>query len=315
MKTLHICNVNFEWDLGANSKLGLKESFMVHPNFMQFQFLPLLYGKEGDGVVVTHPPPIKIGKMNIHLFDEKVTGYDRIETWGWSKRIEEWTDLPYEVPPCLREVASKKFSFTHSPKLPGGKLLHHSQEVEKWIETGSYPKVLKTCYGFSGRGHFVLNNKDEYSRVKESVFKELEKGHPLIGEPWVKRQMDFSTQWFLGDEISFLGATILENSESGTYNKTLIGKEIPFLEEQKEKAKIILRIMQEMGFRGNVGIDAMVYDNILHPIVEINPRKTMGWLALKLGESLSYENGSEGVLPTFLMAGKKIPFQKQLKLL
>jgi len=41
----------------------------------------------------------------------------------------------------------------------------------------------------------------------------------------------------------------------------------------------------------------------------------MGWLALKLGKSLAYEKGSEGLLPNYLMMGKKIPFQKQLKLI
>ncbi len=315
MKTLYIANVNFEWELEINSKLELKESFMIHPNYLQLQFLPLLYGKEGDGVVVTHPPPFEVEKMNVHLFDENVTGYDQIETWGWSKRIGEWTNLPYDIPSCLREVASKTFSFTHSPKLPGGKLLHYPQEVEKWIETGTYPKVLKTCFGFSGRGHFILKTKEDYASIEPDVYNELKKGHPLIGEPWVKRQMDFSTQWILEDEINFLGSTILDIGERGTYKKTLIGKKIPFLEEQKEKAKIPLRTMLEMGFRGNVGIDAMVYDNKLHPIVEINPRKTMGWLALKLGRSLSYEKGREGVLPTFLNIPKKISFQKQLKLL
>jgi hypothetical protein len=70
-----------------------------------------------------------------------------------------------------------------------------------------------------------------------------------------------------------------------------------------------------MGFRGNLGIDAMIYDQKLHPIVEINLRKTMGWLALILGKNLSYEQGNEGVLPNYLQVGKEITFQKQLKLL
>jgi predicted ATP-grasp superfamily ATP-dependent carboligase len=70
-----------------------------------------------------------------------------------------------------------------------------------------------------------------------------------------------------------------------------------------------------MGFRGNVGIDSMIYDGKLHPIVEINLRKTMGWVALKLGKSVAYETGTEGLLPKFLDIGKKITFQKQLKLL
>lgn len=56
----------------------------------------------------------------------------------------------------------------------------------------------------------------------------------------------------------------------------------------------------------------MVYDDTLHPIVEINLRKTMGWLALKLQKNLSYQKGGEGLLPSHL---EKTTFPKQLKLL
>ena len=312
MKTLHICNINFEWELETHSSLALKESFMVHPNFLQLQFLPFLYAKEGDGVVVSHLPPEMPKHLNVHLFDDPMDGYDRIETWGWSKAIQKWASLPYHVPKHLREMASKTFAFTHSPTLPGAKLLHHPQEVKKWLCEGVYPKVVKTCFGFAGRGRWILQKETD---LPPEAFKEFEKGHLLIGEPWVKRDMDFSTQWMLSDEIIYLGSTVMENTEWGAYNKTYIGKEIPFLKEHLEVAQIPLKRLFEMGFRGNLGIDAMVYNQKLHPIVEINLRKTMGWLALILGKSLSYEKGNEGVLPNYLQVGKEITFQKQLKLL
>ena len=103
----------------------------------------------------------------------------------------------------------------------------------------------------------------------------------------------------------------MENSERGVYSKTLIGKEIPFLEEHLEYVKVPLKLICDAGFVGNLGIDAMSYNNTLHPIVEINLRKTFGWLALELGRSLSYEKAGQGLLPTHL---EKITFPKQLKL-
>ncbi|MBF5058722.1 hypothetical protein [Candidatus Neptunochlamydia vexilliferae] len=315
MKTLHVCNVNFEWELENRSKMGVKDSFMVHPNYLQLQFLPFLYAKPGDGVVVTHHPPEVPEGIAVHLFEDEIEGYDRIETWGWSKAIERWSPLPYKVPDCLREVASKAFSFTHSPNLPGAKLLHHPEEAKGWIAEGPYPKVLKTCYGMAGRRRIILEKPEDYEKAQAQVLKEFERGHQLIGEPWVNRQMDFSTQWVLGDEITYLGATVLENTKWGNYSRTYVGQDIPFLEEHLEKVQSPLKHLWARGFRGNLGIDAMVYDNKLHPIVEINTRKTMGWLALKLGKSLAYENGTQGLLPSFLMTDKKIPFQKQLVLL
>jgi len=128
----------------------------------------------------------------------------------------------------------------------------------------------------------------------------------------VNREMDFSTQWVIDKEPIYLGATVMENTKYGMYSQTLIGKEIPFLKEHLEMVKQPLKLLCEAGYVGNLGIDAMVYDNTLHPIVEINLRKTMGWLALKLERSLSYEEKGDGLLPEYL--GKTM-FSKQLKLL
>lgn len=315
MKTLHIANVNFEWELETKSQLSLKEAFEIHPNFLQLQFIPFLYAPKGDGVVVTHRPPkgyLDDKAATLHTFDEQITGYEQIETWGWSEAISRWTDLPYIVPEKLRELASKVFAFTHSPHLPGAKLLHQMKEVEEWLQRGPYPKVLKTCYGFAGRGRYILESEAFFAKIKGRVAEVFEKGHLLIGEPWVKREMDFSTQWMIDGQPIYLGSTLLENTESGAYQKTLVGREIPFLQDHLEFAKVPLKLISEAGYIGNVGIDAMVYEGKLHPIVEINLRKTMGWLALKLQRDLSYGEAGEGLLPTHL---EKITFPKQLKLL
>ena len=315
MKTLHIANVNFEWELETQSQLSLQEAFGVHPNFLQLQFIPFLYAPEGDGVVVTHHPPkeyLEDKTATLHLFDEKITGYDRIETWGWSEAISRWTDLPYVIPEKLRELASKVFAFTHSPHLPGAKLLHQMEEAEEWLRTGPYPKVLKTCYGFAGRGRYILESEEFFAKVKGKVAEIFKQGQLLIGEPWVKRERDFSTQWMIDGQPIYLGSTLLENTDSGMYQKTIMEKEIPFLKKHLEYAMVPLKLISDAGYIGNVGIDAMVYEGKLHPIVEINLRKTMGWLALKLERDLSYGDGGEGLLPTHL---EKITFPKQLKLL
>ncbi len=312
MKTLHICNVNFEWELETHSSTEIKESFMIHPNFLQLQFLPFLYANKGDGVVVTHLPSEIPNHLNVHLFEDKIEGYDRIETWGWSEAIEKWTDLPYSVPKHLSEMASRTFSFTHSPKLPGAQLLRHPQEVTEWLKKGPYPKVVKKCFGIAGQRRWILQKPED---LPKKAFQEFDNGHALIAEPWMQRDLDFSTQWMITDKITYLGSTVLENTESGVYRKTYIERDIPFLDNHKSQAQIPLRRLLEMGFQGNVGIDSMIYDGNLHPIVEINLRKTMGWLALQLGKSVAYETGSEGLLPKFLDIGKEITFQKQLKLL
>jgi hypothetical protein len=60
-----------------------------------------------------------------------------------------------------------------------------------------------------------------------------------------------------------------------------------------------------MGYCGHVGIDAFIYlwegKQRLHPIVEINGRKTMSWVALQMPKKrLYYIHSKEGLLPSRL---------------
>ena len=356
MTILYIANTNFEWELETNSKFSLVQGFHIHPNFLQLQFLPLLYGNSSNHVAVTHmPPPTYLEELQrlgfsppkIDLFESKDTqSYEKIESWGWSRNIKKWADkreIDYSPPPfpIIKEHASKVFSFSHSPRLPGAELLHSMKDIQHFLLEKPYPKVIKTAFGFSGRGSYIFDSPSLPPRIETELQKELENGHLLVGEPWVKRILDFSTQWMIHEtkKIDYLGSTLLENTPSGGYARTVVGdlrtlfgEYYPFLKEHLEKVKIVLTRMAEEGYYGSLGIDAMVYlhplnekEILLHPIVEINLRKTMGWLALMLYQkypdalsiTLNYTGGEEpGLLPTELLISEKekIKFRKQLKI-
>ena len=346
MAILHLANIFFEWELETGCKLELKKSFYLHPNFLQLQFLPLLFAHHKDGVAVTHfPPPSYIKSLerlgfnlpSIHLIDEPPTCYDRIESWGWSHIVAKWANLKglMYTPPSFRIIkthASKEFAFSCSPNLPGAKILHHLEELMQWLREGPYPKVLKKCYAFSGRGNFILKHPDCFSKIKANIIKTFSKGHVLIGEPWVKRTADFSTQWELKKSLSpnYLGALVMNNTKSGCFNSILserIEQLTPFLEQHLEAVKPTLKHLLETHFYGNLGIDAMVYVNPgskekkLLSIVEINLRKTMGWLMLQLKKRipvkrLTYKGkDTHGLLPSSLTLenNKTVTFTKQLQ--
>lgn len=243
-----------------------------------------------DGLLVSHLPSENVkGKLHLFSTDEKLN-YDRLETWGHSPYWKKWADqhgIPYSMPPweVVRAVNSKEFSWNESPKLPRSALLKSREEVEKWMASFGERKVIKSCFGVSGRGHLHLPSP----QLKEFLEREFSMGLPVIGEPWVERELDFSTQWFIHPDktIEFLGPTLCINNARGQYVETKVGKiEIPLLEKHCEIARPILQKMAHKGFFGNVGIDAMIYGGgNLHPIVEINARKTMGWVALQLHHS------------------------------
>lgn len=305
MAILHIANTNFEPELSGEKT--------EHPVFLQLQYLPFLYAEEGDGVAVSYPPSpeFKMGEVKLHLLSSKEKlHYERIEAWGASPTIAKWAkehDVPYEMPPweVVREVNSKAFSFAHSPKLPHAALLKTKEEAIAWMHSFEGPKVLKTLFGLSGRGHLFLPspNLDTF----------LDKNLPVIGEPWVERELDFSTQWIISPDkqIEFVGSTICINDERGQYRETRVGDiSIPFLEEHKKVALDVLKKIAALGYFGNVGIDAMIFKHDqLHPIVEVNARKTMGSVALKIQRrhfpkqtiSLNYSAGTS--VQTLLPAG------------
>lgn len=292
---LHIANTAFELELAEEKPLDLKALLQSHPVFLQLQFLPLLYANPQDAMGVTHPPYPHFDKPRWHLLEEKELAYDEVESWGASRAVEAWAKehrLPYKMPnwDVVKLVNSKAFSFHAVPPLPGAKLLQSWEEMEEWIHQTQGPRVLKSCFGLSGKGHLFIPN--DSARLKQFAHREFTAGRPIVAEPWVERKLDFSTQWIIHPDqsIEAVGATVLMSNPRGQYFANhvgdldfIFGRHLNHLEDHQKAVLPVLQQMAQLGYFGNVGIDAMIWgDGILHPIVEINARKTMGWVALQL---------------------------------
>ena len=268
---------------------------------------------------------------------------DAIESWGPSQLIAEWADrrgIAYSIPDwhIVKEINSKRFSFENSPKLPCATLLTEETQAKRWLSSFPGAKVLKSCFGVSGKGHLLIEDSvlTPWDRIARFLYREWGKKLPVIAEPWVRRILDFSTQWQIDKDrrIIYLGATICQNDARGQYQynevgveKELFGQWMPHLIEHRKKVEPLLMNIANHGFFGNLGIDAMLYcldsDSIvLHPVVEINARKTMGWAALAFQKRFfpekkirfSYTKGCDGYLPNSLVLknGKQVSFCKNL---
>ncbi len=318
MSLAHICNIFFEQELEEIISKDLISWIRSHPIVLQLQFLPLLYADPTEIILVTDLPERPDPRLCLL---EKAPRVEKIEDWGASRSIAKWAkerNIPYQIPDweIVRTINSKIFSFQESPKLPGSALLNGEIEVGKWIESFQGPKVLKTAFGTAGRGHFhVGKDRDLQGFLRRQR-------DPVIGEPWVERVFDFSTQWKNG---TLLGATVFENEPNGTYKGTRAGeKEKIFgpylwaLEEHLQIARPLVKKIERMGFFGNLGIDAYIYrwegKEKVQPVVEINGRKTMSWVALQLHkEKFSFERTHTGALPQELeVNGKRIRFQRNI---
>ncbi|MBS0653055.1 MAG: hypothetical protein JSR39_05940 [Verrucomicrobia bacterium] len=344
---LHAANTFFEWELEQSSRTAIPSSQTIsrilhsNPIFLQLQYLPFLYADENDAILVSHPPHPEYAAIREEhgLPDLTVFTLDKpgllknlqLEPWGHSELIAQWAasqQLHYTMPSwdCVRTVNSKAFSFLHSPRLPQSSLLQNSQEAEAWLnETSGKQRVLKTCFGVSGRGHLLIpcDSASLRKRIDSFLEKEWKSNRPVIAEPWVDRILDFSTQWVITPkkEIEYIGPTLCVNDVKGQYRSNTVGDEtsifgsyLPFLHHHKTKAQHVLNKMANLGYFGHVGIDAMVYIDPdtqsahLQPIVEINARKTMGWAAIVYQKKhhpdrcieFQYCIGQKGILPSYI---------------
>lgn len=278
-----------------------------HPLHMQLHFLSLLTSSPQTIALCAFPPPPSYLK---HIHSLGFTPYYQIlsdplapislRSWGTSPALSSLAkqrNLLYHMPESQIAylVNSKAFSFTHSPPLPGAMLVTTPEELSLFWNHVKGPKVLKSLQGSAGRGHCLPT---DLTQATQFLQKHKE---GVLAEPWVKRAWDFSSQWHISQQgkIEYLGSTLCGNSPRGTYRQSIAGpesivfqgKEL-FLEKHVEHAQPLLIKIAQQGFFGHLGIDAMVYwdqENLcLHPIVELNARQTMGYVALCL-----YKNRAE----------------------
>ncbi len=339
MSKLHIANTFFEWELETSPKMSLREAFLQHPIFLQLQFLPVVYADPNDALLITDAPdPEYESPFRRFTLDDKTIPPNEVESWGPSQLIAEWAikrRLKYTMPDwtLVKEVNSKRFSFENSPKLPGAVLLTEESQAKQWLTSNQGAKVLKTCFGVSGKGHLLIDHETDWDRIRRFLVEEWRRELPIIAEPWVNRVLDFSTQWYIEDgRITYLGSTICKNDKRGQYQYNEVGPEKELfsehhshLLEHQQNVQPLLTVIANKGFFGNLGIDAMLYtvnQTLLQPVVEINARKTMGWAALMFQKRyhpkekirFSYTAADKGYLPNFLVLknGKRVSFPRNL---
>lgn len=167
------------------------------------------------------------------------------------------------------------------------KIIENKQEIFFYLKDQSDLFVLKKEHGQSGQGHYFLNPQNLESTLHNFGLK----GRYRL-EKWYDRVFDFSTQWVLDDDVTLLGACELLNSPKGVYQASIFPLENrsykPFINDHIAHARPVLEKIQKLGFKGHLGLDAFIYKSAntlkLYPVCEINPRKTMGYLALHLAK-------------------------------
>lgn len=266
-----------------------------------------------NGFVV--PEFIQIGKDE-ELLERKIGG---LKPWAWGPAA---CDLMSRYKSCVSESAdlgwrdwsnSDAELFSKSSGLNLANLL--DEKIGKWC--ASVDEVLDSVREFSvrgdvllkapwssaGRGHLKLLSGEWTDAARPWLDKVIAQQGGVVVEPWLTRVLDFSVQYEVSKKgIKLVGMTRVINDAAGRYLGTFVhqkwtsGLESDLTEFLFREAGVMelygseipkrLENLLDKNFRGNLGVDAMVYKENdgfkLRKVVEVNPRMTMGRVALEL---------------------------------
>lgn len=193
-----------------------------------------------------------------------------------------------------------------------GRVTASREEVDEALGTlAPGACVIKAPFSTAGRDRLIRSHSDQLSsRERDWVVRLLAAQGTLVVEPWLERLCDFSIQYdrTSREGLRRRGIVVLENNRQGQFRSATVfgrlsdalnpelrralyegsprvGHLVEFLGTVLEPALEVL--LAEKQFEGPLGVDAFFYRASdgkprLKPVVEINPRYTMGRVALEL---------------------------------
>lgn len=182
------------------------------------------------------------------------------------------------------------------------------EAIETIRSRGHHKVVVKEAHGLAGHNSIRLWEPELLETQRTWLARTLQNGRQLVVEPWLERELDFSVQLEMGPRgLKLCGYTGLINDAKGQFqanwaapnHQRRLPSQVSALlcecGETSERVQnlythIFARLKAELskaGYLGPIGIDAFVYRTPqgtcrLKPIVEINPRYTMGRLTVEL---------------------------------
>ncbi len=175
-------------------------------------------------------------------------------------------------------------------------------------QRGHHKIVVKEAIGLAGSNAVRLFKPELLETHRRWMANVLRNGQQLVIEPWLERVMDFSVQLEMTpDGLKHCGYTGLLNDAKGQFqgnwaeshhHTRIPARVVALFREPPDISRHLLQLYAEIfellevelrraDYLGPLGIDAFVYRDAagatrLKPIVEINPRYTMGRVTVEL---------------------------------
>jgi hypothetical protein len=180
--------------------------------------------------------------------------------------------------------------------------------IELRLKSPSSTVVFKAPFSASGRGMIRVKDDTLTEKDKSWISSVIDRHGFVLAEPWLDKRVDLSAHIDIDQEgvIKFLGVTRFWTDIRGQYQGHIIGRPFDDLgseflrlwhaengwhDKLQKTAEQVGHEAFKAGYCGPLGIDAFVYMTDsgpdLRPMIEINPRWSMGRVALKISQRLA----------------------------
>jgi hypothetical protein len=172
--------------------------------------------------------------------------------------------------------------------LPGARVAHTAEELSEAAARacpGADDKwVVKSPYGFAARERVLGRGPHVEGPQGAWAFKRLARGEPLIFQPWLEVRREYGVVVEVSREGAhrLLGVSDLQTNGAGTGVGYVLGRTPTRrrMQELEEAAAVVCERLRAEGYCGPAGFDALEHAGGLHPLLEVNARYTMGFVAL-----------------------------------
>jgi hypothetical protein len=305
------------WYMNADFEVELAHTVGPYRRLPTFEALNrrlaphlLWLARAGDALLLSEPWPVSLQReaerRRVELIStERLTPQSTrtFTPWGWTpSAVASGEQAGAIVRPVPLEVVARVNSklWSHALEielglsLPGAATASTFEELEEVVAHAcpqAYEKwVIKNEFGFAarervlGRGPVLLEPQAKWSRRR------LAKGETLIFQPWLEVVREYGTAMEISRDgaLRILGISDLQTNGAGTGTGYILGRPpAPVRAGELERiARLVGERLFKEGYYGPVGIDALEHQGGFHPLLEINARYTMGFVAVAVERSL-----------------------------
>lgn len=190
----------------------------------------------------------------------------RVNSKLWSHALE--IELGWALPGAATAATFDELREAVARACPG--------DGDKW--------VIKSPFGFAARDRVLGRGPSLVGAQAKWSERRLSKGETLIFQPWLEviREYGIVMEISPDGDCDIHGISDLQTNGAGTGKGYILGRK-PSTHRVAELERIAWIVGERLfteGYFGPVGIDALEHSRGLHPLLEINARYTMGFIAV-----------------------------------